>query len=407
MQHPFPVCIIQREKTRKTHEASPIVQQQLIFDKLQLCLTVFIKMSSIDALLQAAEYIERRERGMRNKWQDLPDELILKILSYSEVIDLVSCGQVSKRTRNISRDSSLWVMANLKEKFVKTELLELILCKGCKILNISDSTIVGSLSSSIKSQLRVLNLSQSAWDLLLPGAVCYNEETIIVLEQLLFSCCSLQQLEMKGFCITSKMTDSICKNGKTLQALNLDNSIIYESTNPYHYTWYRLDNTVLKGNLQTIIKSCQELKEVNLSYLNANGDKFPGLSEVGLELLAKNITPNIEKLNLENHDLRDDQVKILLSRCKKIKILSLNAYWLTDDSLTYIRDYLNLTLEELSLDDKDDDDGISFASYFKLKSMSRLKILKLYHKRDDCEEIQNLRQHLPHVKIQGNPWGPH
>ena len=263
---------------------------------------------------------------LSTKWQDLPDELILKILSYSEVIDLISCGQVSKRTRNISRDNSLWVMATFKEKIVKTELLELILSKGCKILNISDSTIVGILSSSIKSQLRVLSLSQSARDLPLPGTVCYNEETVIVLEQLLFSCCSLQQLEMKGFCITSKMADSICKNGKTLQALNLNDSFVYESTNPYHYTLFRLDNTVSKGNIQTIIKSCQELKEVNLNYLNANGDKFPGLSDVGLDLLAKNITPNIEKLHLAEHDLRDDQVKIMLSRCNKIKTLSLNAY---------------------------------------------------------------------------------
>ena len=115
-------------------------------------------MSSIAALLQAAKYIERHER--ETKWQNLPDELILKILSYTEVIDLITCGQVSKRTRNVSHDISLWVMANLEEKIVKTELLELILSKGCKILNISNSTIVGSLSLNIKSQLTVLNLSQ-------------------------------------------------------------------------------------------------------------------------------------------------------------------------------------------------------------------------------------------------------
>ena len=80
-------------------------------------------MSSIDTLLKAAEYVGRRESGMRDKWQDLPDELVLKIFSYSEVIDLISCGQVSKRTRNISRDSSLWLTANLQDKIVKTDLL--------------------------------------------------------------------------------------------------------------------------------------------------------------------------------------------------------------------------------------------------------------------------------------------
>ena len=352
-------------------------------------------MSSIDTLLKAAEYVERRESGMRDKWQDLPDELVLKIFSYSEVIDLISCGQVSKRTRNISRDSSLWLTANLQDKIVKTELLELILIKGCKILSISNSTIVGCLSSNINSNLKVLNLSQSTWGL--PKVIglakpMYRLKNIDVLEQLLFSCSSLQQLEIDGFCITSKMAASICKNGKTLQTLNLNHSFVYESTYP-HSTNYRLDDTVPNGSLQVIIKSCQELKEVNLDYINGK----EGLSEVDLEFFAKNITTNIEKLNLVNHGVDDDQVELLLSRCNKIRALSLDAYIMTDDSLKYIRQYLNLTLEELSLVE---DDDISFTGFLELKSMPRLKLLILYHKKD--EEIQNLRQHLPHVKILGD-----
>ena len=275
------------------------------------------------------------------------------------------------------------------------------LSKGCKILNISDSTIAGSLSSTIKSQLRVLNLSQSAVGFLEPGPVYHYEETLYVLEQLLFSCCSLQRLEMKGFCITSKMTDSICKNGKTLQALHLNHSFVYDPTNSYHFKWYRLDNTVPKGCLQTIIKSCRELREVDLSCINSQEG---GLRVVGLKLLAKNITPKIEKLNLTNHHFIDDQVKILLSRCNKIKTLSLNAYIITDDSLTYIRDYLNHTLEELSLENVDDGNYISFTAILKLKSMPRLKFLNLnLVKKDDCEEIQNFRLHMPHIKIQGFP----
>ena len=134
-------------------------------------------MSSIDALLQAAEYIERQERGIRNKWQDLPDELILKILSYSEVKDLISCGQVSKRTRNISQDCSLWMTVNLEKKIVKAELLDMILIKGCKNLNISDSTIIGSLSANIKYLLRVLVFTPSALEVSLSEGV-HHFETI-------------------------------------------------------------------------------------------------------------------------------------------------------------------------------------------------------------------------------------
>ena len=86
-------------------------------------------------------------------FQALPDELILKILSYSDIKDLINCGQVSKRTRKISHDGTLWVTANLERKIVKTELLEMILKKGCKTLNICHSAILGSLNSNIKSHL--------------------------------------------------------------------------------------------------------------------------------------------------------------------------------------------------------------------------------------------------------------
>ena len=122
-------------------------------------------------------------------FQALPDELILKILSYSDIKDLMNCGQVSKRTRKISHDGALWVTANLERKIVKTELLEMILSKGCKILNIFDCTIVGSLSSNMKSQLKALELSQSV-------------SKIDVLEKLLLSCFSLQHLKMEGVHLT-------------------------------------------------------------------------------------------------------------------------------------------------------------------------------------------------------------
>ena len=84
-------------------------------------------------------------------FQDVPDELVLKILGYSEIKDIIIYGQVSRRLRRISHDGRLWVTANLVMKIVKTELLEMILSKGCNILNISYSTIVGNLSSNIKS----------------------------------------------------------------------------------------------------------------------------------------------------------------------------------------------------------------------------------------------------------------
>ena len=80
-------------------------------------------------------YSSRRKNRIQNfkdkcnkmsNFQDLPDEVILKILSYSETKVLLICGQVSKRIRRISHDRSLWVTVDLVEKVVKTDLLEMI-----------------------------------------------------------------------------------------------------------------------------------------------------------------------------------------------------------------------------------------------------------------------------------------
>ena len=287
-------------------------------------------MNNIVEPLQAAEDIERHERSMRKKWLDLPDELILKILSYSEVKDLISYGQVSKRTRNISQDSSLWVTANLEKKIVKTELLEMILNKGCKNLNISNSTIVGRFSLNIKSQLRVLDLSQSAWGFptrdwsTVPfvGEVYYVDKKH-VLEELLLSCCSLQRLEMEGLYVTSAMGVSICKNSETLQVLNLKHCSVSVPNNVF----------------QSIIKCCQELRELDLNYINGHY----GLTDDNLEFLAENIAPTVEKLNLCNQKVQNDHVKMLLSRCNKLKVLFLDAIFLSTDSKPFLSHIGNMT----------------------------------------------------------------
>ena len=157
--------------------------------------------------------------------------------------------------------------------------------------------------------------------------------------ELLFFCCTLQHLVMEGVLLTHKMVVSICKNGKTLQRLNLNFSDlhIFVDASSYPFT--------IPHYLQDIILWCQELKEVDLAYMNHTG----GLKDEDLEFLVKNIAPNVEKLNLSGSRLMDNHVKILLVRCKKIKVFSLEATWITDKSLTNIGQYLTLTLEELSL----------------------------------------------------------
>ena len=345
--------------------------------------------------------------------QDLPDEVILKILSYQRAKELISCGQVSTRIRKISHDGTLWTTANLEKKIVKAEFLEMILGKGCRNLNLCHSRILGRFSSNLKSQLSVLKWFQTPFQ---PECECNiincncvddkEDETQYVLEELLSSCCSLQHLVIEDVFITLKMMVSICENGKTLQTLKLNKSYFDFLEND------SLDdnNTFASNYLQEIIKCCQELKEVDLAYVNG----AEGLEEDDLELLVRNISPNVENLNLISSYIKDDHVKTLLRRCNKIKALSLEPLLITDDSLKNIRQHLNHTLEELSLGPNDGqamnrhlgqdnyyDMIVILPSLFGLKSMQRLKLLNLCYIKDDSEEIQNLRQQLPHLMIKG------
>ena len=143
---------------------------------------------------------------------DLPNEMILKVLSYAEITDVVRCGQVSKRIRTISNNNSLFRIVNLSGKYVTTDFLEAVLNKGCRSLDISNCSIWGNLSLIKKSQLRKLNLSN------------YKETTCEIVEDLLASCHSLQILFLKGLKVTPKMVASVCQNSQTLQHLNLCSS---------------------------------------------------------------------------------------------------------------------------------------------------------------------------------------
>ena len=64
----------------------------------------------------------------------LPDEVILKIFAYLDIIDLIYCGQVSKRFREISQDETLQKL-NLDEREVPNNFLKLLISRGLKYLS--------------------------------------------------------------------------------------------------------------------------------------------------------------------------------------------------------------------------------------------------------------------------------
>ena len=61
----------------------------------------------------------------------------------------------------------------------------------------------------------------------------------------------------------------------------------------------RKPTVVPNGNFQKIIKCWQELKEVNLAYIDKDDD---------IEFLTQHISPNIVRLNLSHQDVEDDHI---------------------------------------------------------------------------------------------------
>ena len=230
------------------------------------------------------------------QFKDLPNEVIYHVFRYLKIVDLLKCGQVSKRFRAISIDDQyLWPKTlNLCCKKVPVVLLQKLLDSGCKYLSLSEATLEGNLNLPKTSRLQYLNLSGFA----LKSAS--NRENS---EKLLKSCYSLQKLSLSNFHLTVKLIDSTClQNGKTLKVLDLSKCNFQHKCMNFQYT----------APIQQIVGNCTELKELSLHdvYLTKNS----------IEILVSKLTTKIEKLDLfYMYHLRDTHVKTLkVTRCNKI-----------------------------------------------------------------------------------------
>ena len=72
---------------------------------------------------------------------ELPDEVILKIVGFLDLKELLLCGQVSKRLRAIANDESLWLKLNFCGRKVPYDFIEKAAVNGCKYQSLTKFTI--------------------------------------------------------------------------------------------------------------------------------------------------------------------------------------------------------------------------------------------------------------------------
>lgn len=210
-------------------------------------------------------------------FEDLPDELILSILSHLETSDIIRCSQLSRRIRAISQDEFLWQRVYLCNKTVHGDFVEMALNKGCKYLSLRGVELTGHLSLNMNSQLKHLELID-----------CNISEEVI---------------------------DGLIKSCQSLETI----SISYEKT-------YDPKLSFCKKVIQLICSTCVGLREATFSYLIQDEDD--------IEFFVDHLPTTLEKLTIRTtvlHAYRtymfmiDDEIQGLVARCKKLKSVELNG----------------------------------------------------------------------------------
>ena len=330
-----------------------------------------------DTCLIEYSRMSKRQKLSFLTFEDLPNEIILKIFKFLDIKGVLRCGKVSVRLRGISNDQSLWLKLNLYRKKVPFAFIENAVQNGCELLKLDFTCVTGGKKSEVPWKLKYLKICQ-------PVLPVPWQPSVKLDVGVLQNCHFLQKLSIHDAMLTFENgIEQICQNGGTLRILNLDECIIDNIDN----------ETEL---IQKLFKKCSQLTELSITGI-CFGSIPDILNDQQICALFDNLTPNILKLNLKYQEcVRDKHVNTLVRRCNKITDLSLTKASITNDSVSSIIKHLKL-LEKLDVSFTDIDIptlGIQ------LKSIPTLKVLcccSFYQ--EDAEEIKNLKLQLPHISI--------
>ena len=318
--------------------------------------------------------------------EDLPEEIILKILSLVNIRDLFQCLAVNNKIRAFANDESLWVKMHIdgynSNNELPAELLPKILAQGCQYLSLFNCRILtGTVKFPKNFQLKYLCVDPASYE--------SDNKTFNILPDLAASCYSLEKLSFKRLHFKQEISQTelkffkcIIQNSDTLKVLDL--------------TQTRLSLT----SVQRIVILCQNLVELNIA--TDCSQYYRKLCPESVEFICNNLTTTIEKLDISGQlNFGDDQFKTLIERCNRITEVSFVKTNVTVDSMNAIVEELSESLVKLR-----PSDYISFNKKLELlKSMPKFKVLidsRLSNYSDISNvEREQLRKALPNMKTEG------
>ena len=330
----------------------------------------------------------------------LPNEILVKIFGYLDILSISCCAQMCKSFNSISKDSLLlkaWGKLSIKEKNVPTEFLGYIFQRGITELNLSLCEILPPkvrLPKSLNLKSEPLNLKTLSLDGTSGDKTLLNE---IITSHPMENIDIRRNMNMYLSNNISLFIKCLPKIGSQLKSLNLE----YGGLNRYGGATL---NTICANSIPLIVDNCLGLEELNISY-NI-------LSQESITYLCENLTPNILKLDIRinliyRYIMNDNHIRALVKRCPKLKVLDIRTTYskVTYQGLVAISEGL-LFLESLGFSKTIEDElglpnNINLPRMEKLKSMKKLKELLIGFLSNTAEYQSILEREIPNLRENG------
>ena len=225
----------------------------------------------------------------------LPNEILVKIFGYLDILDISRCAQICHQLNMISKDSSLWESWGklyIESMKVPTEFLTYIIQRGITELSLVECEILPP-KVKLAELKRPLNLKTLSLDWMKGDKTLLNE---------ILTSHSLEKVDLRENRMsenyTSQFIEVLPQIGSQLKSLNLD-----ITTHPLY-------------NISLIVDSCLDLEELNIR---------GKLSEDAMSYLCENLTSKILKLDFSNwtRSLNDYNIRVLVKRCPKLTVLDI------------------------------------------------------------------------------------
>ncbi|XP_031590040.1 S-phase kinase-associated protein 2 [Oreochromis aureus] len=306
----------------------------------------------------------RKDPSPNISWDQLPDEVVLRIFFCLPIQDLVRISVVCKRWQRLAFDESLWHSVDLEGMTHTGLALQQVLRTGIRRLRCPRS-FVEELHLTYRGSLQVVQMDLS--NSVIPT---------LALEDLICRCRLLECLSLEGLQLSDTIISCLAKNTR-LQELNLSGCSAFSAP-----------------ALARMLKSCSRIQQLNLSWCTFDNNH--------IKSVVDNLSSSVTHLNLSGYreSLTLNDVKVLVEKCPQIKTLDLSdSTLLTADCLPVLKQLKNLLHLSLSRCYH-----IHLAALTDVDKMfpvlSQLDVFGLVQD----SQLPSLKKGMPHVSINSRPF---